>query len=169
MDLIQTGDRTDPSNYRPVSITSTPCQPFEYILHKRIMNHLDANVILTDTQHNFRFRRSCESQLNPTYHGIAGQLDRRDTKQVDAIVLDFAKALDKVHHKRLDIKTEVLRYFRISSSLTRCFSARQNPTCSSWRIFIWHCPCFFFRCPSGHGSWSSSLLTLHQRSPTVNT
>ncbi len=66
------------------------------------MNH--ANNILTDTQHGFRPRRSCESQLITTFHDIAEQLDRRDIKQVDAIVLDFAKAFDKVPHKRLTLK-----------------------------------------------------------------
>ncbi len=65
------------------------------------MNHLDANNILTDTQHGFRPRRSCESQLITTFHDIAGQLDRRDIKQVDAVILDFAEAFDKVIHKRL--------------------------------------------------------------------
>ena len=112
--LFKTGDRTDPSNYRPISLTSIPCKIFEHIIHKHIMNHLDANNILTDTQHGFRPRRSCESQLITTYHDIVRQLDQRDIKQVDTIVLDFAKAFDKVPHKRLTLK---LRYYGISGPL----------------------------------------------------
>ena len=104
--LFKTGDRTDPTNYRPISLTSIPCKILEHIIHKHIMNHLDANNILTDTQHGFRPKRSCESQLIVTHHDIAQQLDRRDTKQVDAIILDFAKAFDKVPHKRLTLKLQ---------------------------------------------------------------
>ncbi len=109
--LLKTGDRTDPSNYRPISLTSIPCKIFEHILHKHIMNHLDANNILTDTQQGFRLRRSCESQLITTLHDTAGQLDRCDIKQVDAIVFYFAKAFDKVPRKRLTLK---LKYYCIS-------------------------------------------------------
>ncbi len=75
------------------------------------MNHLDAHNILTDTQHGFRPRCSCESQLITTFHDIAEQLDRRDFKQVDDIVLDFAKVFDKVPQKRLTLK---LKYYGIS-------------------------------------------------------
>ena len=39
---------------------------FEHILHKNIMNHLDANNILTETHHGFQPKRSCESQLITT-------------------------------------------------------------------------------------------------------
>ncbi len=78
------------------------------------MNHLVANNILNDTQHCFQPSLSCESQLITTFHNIAGQHDRRDIKQVDAIVLDFAKAFDKVHHKRLTLK---LKYYGISGPI----------------------------------------------------
>ncbi len=84
------------------------------------MNHLDANNILTDTQHGFRPRSSCESQLITTFHDIAGQLDRRDIKQVDAIVLDFAKAFDKVPHRRLTLK---LKYYGISEPILHWLTA----------------------------------------------
>ena len=70
------------------------------------MNHLDAHNILTDSQHGFRPKRSCETQLITTHHDIARLLDRPDTKQVDAILLDFAKAFDKVPHRRLTHKLQ---------------------------------------------------------------
>ncbi len=78
------------------------------------MNHLDTHNILTNSQHGFRPRRSCESQLNTTHHDITRLRDRRDVKQVDTILLDFAKAFDKVPHKRLDCK---LQYYRITGPI----------------------------------------------------
>ena len=109
--IFKAGDRTDPTNYRPISLTSIICKIFEHIIHKHIMNHLDANNILTDKQHGFRPKRSTESQLIITHHDITRLVDRRDVKQVDAIVLDFAKAFDKVPHKRL---TQKLKYYGIT-------------------------------------------------------
>ena len=84
------------------------------------MNHLDTNNILTDTQHGFRPKRSCESQLIVTHHDITRLLDRRDVKQVDAIVLDFAKAFDKVPHKRLTLK---LQYYGITGPILHWITA----------------------------------------------
>ena len=70
------------------------------------MNHLDTHNILTDSQHGFRPKRSCETQLITTHHDIARQLDKTNVKQVDAILLDFAKAFDKVPHRRLTHKLQ---------------------------------------------------------------
>ena len=64
------------------------------------MRHLDHHNILTDCQHGFRSRRSCESQLISTIQGIAEKL-KSGKDQIDVILLDFAKAFDKVLHKRL--------------------------------------------------------------------
>ena len=65
------------------------------------MEHFDKNnYILCDEQHGFRKKRSCESQLVTTIQGIARKL-RTGREQVNVILLDFAKAFDKVPHQRL--------------------------------------------------------------------
>ena len=55
-----------PENFRPVSRTCISSKVMEHIISSNIMKHLDSNKILTDTQHGFRKRRSCETQLTPT-------------------------------------------------------------------------------------------------------
>jgi hypothetical protein len=90
--LFKKGERNVASNYRPVSLTS--------VVSKILMRHLDHHNILTDCQHGFRSRRSCESQLISTIQGIAEKL-KSVKDQIDVIYLDFAKAFDKVPHKRL--------------------------------------------------------------------
>ena len=50
-------------------------------------------------QHGFRRKRSCETQLVTTIQKIAQNLTSKG--QVDVILLDFAKAFDKVPHRRL--------------------------------------------------------------------
>ncbi len=112
--LFKTGDRTDQTNYRPIPLTLVVAKLFEQILHKHIMNHLDTHNILENSQHGFWPRWSCESQLVTTHHDITRLLDRRDVKQVDTILLDFAKAFDKVPHKRLVCK---LQYYGIAGPI----------------------------------------------------
>jgi hypothetical protein len=70
-----------------------------------MMEHLDNNKILTDYQHGFRKKRSCESQLIITVNDLAKHLDQG--KQIDCILLDFAKAFDKVSHKCLIAKLKL--------------------------------------------------------------
>ena len=65
------------------------------------MDHYDRHNILSDKQHGFRSKRSCETQLSVTIDSIARTLV--DGGQVDIIlpVLDFSKAFDTVAHQRL--------------------------------------------------------------------
>ena len=63
------------------------------------MAHFDKHHILKDHQHGFRKRRSCEIQLTVTIQEIASRLSKGN--QVDIILLDFAKAFDKVTYSRL--------------------------------------------------------------------
>ena len=57
--LFKKGDKSQPVNYRPVSLTSVLCKIMEHVLFQHIMNHLDKHNILVDFQHGFRNKRSC--------------------------------------------------------------------------------------------------------------
>ena len=107
--IFKKGEKYDPSNYRPVSLTCICCKVLEHILVSNIMKHLQTNDILVDSQHGFRSRRSCDTQLVQFIHDIALNLDKgynKKHKQTDVIVMDFAKAFDKVPHKRLLYKLD---------------------------------------------------------------
>ena len=67
-------------------------------------------------QHGFQSQRSCETQLVQFVHDIISNLDgtvNRGHKQTDLIIMDFAKAFDKVPHRRLLHK---LDYYGIRGS-----------------------------------------------------
>ena len=100
--IFKKGDKHKAENYRPISLTSIICKVAEHIVHSQIMDHLDTHNLLTDCQFGFRKRRSCESQLLLTVHDLATGL--RDKQQIDAILLDFSKAFDRVPHERLLLK-----------------------------------------------------------------
>ena len=98
--IFKKGDRNIASNYRPVSLTSIICKMQEHVIVSNVMNHLDEHDILTDCQHGFRSRRSCETQLLTLVHDLATSLDP-GKQQIDLAVLDFSKAFDRVPHQRL--------------------------------------------------------------------
>ena len=61
--------------------------------------HLHKHNIIIHFQHGFQSGLSCESQLIETVHDWMTAMDNKT--QIDAILLDFAKAFDKVPHLRL--------------------------------------------------------------------
>ena len=81
-------------------------------MHIQVMKHLESHGILSDQQHGFRKRRSCEIQLILTLQDLAAGMD--EGQQIDAILLDFIKAFDKVPHERLAVN---LRHYGIQTSL----------------------------------------------------
>ena len=95
--LHKKGATDQPNNYRPISLTSIPCKLLERIVLHHLNTTLDA--VLYNRQHGFRRGLSCETQLCATYHEIARHADQGST--VHAVVLDFAKAFDKVPHQLL--------------------------------------------------------------------
>ncbi|KAL8567466.1 hypothetical protein ACOMHN_010057 [Nucella lapillus] len=97
--IFKKGDRSNAANYRPVSLTSICCKIQEHIICSNVMRHLQQHRILCDSQHGFRPRRSCETQLLSLTHELACNRDKG--LQTDLIILDFSKAFDKVPHERL--------------------------------------------------------------------
>jgi hypothetical protein len=97
--LFKKGKKSDPANYRPVSLTSVTCKLLEHILFRHLMNHLEKYDILSSFQHGFRANHSCDSQLLITAEDLARNLDHG--LQTDVLILDFQKAFDKVPHQRL--------------------------------------------------------------------
>ncbi|XP_062605203.1 uncharacterized protein LOC134266991 [Saccostrea cucullata] len=51
--VFKKGDRSQPSNYRPISLTSICCKIAEHIIHSSIITHLDDHKVLSDSQHGF--------------------------------------------------------------------------------------------------------------------
>ena len=115
---FQKGDRAESKNYHPVSLTCICCKVLEHVIHSQIMEHLDQHDILSDYQHGFRKRRSCDSQLVITLHDLTQALDQK--KSVDVIILDFTKAFDTVPHHRLLNK---LRFYGINNQLIKWTSS----------------------------------------------
>jgi hypothetical protein len=74
----------------------------EHILVSQISRHLTLNNILLKNQHGFRNGLSCETQLAEFVNDL--HVNQSGGGRVDAVVMDFSKAFDKVAHGRLLFK-----------------------------------------------------------------
>jgi len=80
--------------YRPVSLTSQISKVIESLLRDAIVEHLERNTLIRDSQHGFRKGRSCLTNLLAFLDKVTESID--NGLCVDVIFLDFAKAFDKV-------------------------------------------------------------------------
>jgi hypothetical protein len=69
--VLKKGDKHNPGNYRPISITCIACKLLEHIFASNMMQHLETNNILYELQHGFRAKRSCESQIISLIHELS--------------------------------------------------------------------------------------------------
>ena len=97
--LFKKGNKSEPENYRPVSLTSVICKIMESIVKDNILNHLESFSLINDSQHGFSKGRSCLTNLLVFMEEVTHSLD--EGNPVDVIYLDFAKAFDKVPYRRL--------------------------------------------------------------------
>ena len=102
--LFKQGNQQEPSNYRPILLTSIVSKLFEQIVNPNIMKHLEANNILSEHQYGFRHSRSCDTLLISLLHDLSLCYDAGI--QTDLIFTDFAKAFDTVPHQYLLYKLE---------------------------------------------------------------
>ena len=104
--IFKKGDRECPANFRPISLTSIIGKMLEGIIVDRIVEHLESQNLILDSQHGFRRHRSCLTNLLEFFHKMLCEYDK--DKAVDILYLDFQKAFDKVPHLRLLSKVSAL-------------------------------------------------------------
>lgn len=97
--IYKKGSRSDPLNYRPISLNPIPCKSMERIICKTLFGFMDDHLIFDDSQFGFRPNRAVTDQLLLTYDYITYWYDQGQV--VDLILFDFVKAFDRVHHQTL--------------------------------------------------------------------
>ena len=93
------GDKSDPSNYRPIAITSLISKTMEAIITKQLLVFLETNNLLSDHQYGFRQARSTGDLLANAVHAWSSTLESYGESRVTS--LDTSKAFDHVSHKCL--------------------------------------------------------------------
>jgi endonuclease/exonuclease/phosphatase family metal-dependent hydrolase len=109
--LHKSGDTSNPSNYRPISILSNLSKPLEKHINKHLNAHLDNNQLLHCSQSGFRANHSCHTALTSLTEQWLNSIN--DNKFCGALFVDFAKAFDVIDH---DLLLKKLRYYSISEN-----------------------------------------------------
>ena len=103
------GKRTEPTNYRPISVIPVVAKVFERIIYDQIYKHLTKNSLLTRHQSGFRSLHSTVWALN---------IDRGFVNAV--VFLDLKKAFDTVDR---DILLRKLQYYGIRRTSLKWFAS----------------------------------------------
>ena len=110
--LFKQGDKSLPSNYRPVSLLSGVGKIQEKLVFKHIYNHMNDNNLLYKYQSGFLPSHSTTFQLLDIYHHICQSFDNNQYSCM--VFCDLSKAFDRVWHKGLIFK---LKQYGINGEL----------------------------------------------------
>ena len=107
------GSKSNPENYRPISVLSVVARLFEKLIHDQLLKHLDK--YLYSHQSGFRPRHSTETSLLNTTNQLFLNIDRGQYNT--AVFIDLRKAFDTVSHNILLCK---LWHYGIRGTELRC-------------------------------------------------
>ena len=93
------GARSDPSNYRPISITSTISKLFEFAVKEQILSYLLVNNLITPNQSAYLKNRSTSTALHTIIDEIASKANNGEVTAL--CTLDIAKGFDTISHSIL--------------------------------------------------------------------
>lgn len=97
--IHKSGDKSETSNYRPISLLSLISKVLERCIHNRVMDFLLKNHLLSDCQYGFRPRSSTQDALLTITRDWHNNLCTN--RQVAAVFFDIKKAFDSVPHNQL--------------------------------------------------------------------
>ena len=112
------GDKTDPSNYRPISILPTVSKIFERHVNQHLMGFLNKYKLIHENQSGFRQKHSCQTALVKLVDQWLSCIDKGDI--VGTLFVDFRKAFDLVDHS---ILIEKLALYRLSPISLKWFQS----------------------------------------------
>lgn len=108
----RSGSANNVNNYRPISLTCSPCKVMESIIRVHMLLHLTKNNIISPEQFGFLPHHSTELQLIDCLNDWSMSLD--NSIPLDVIYFDFSKAFDTVSHPKL---FQLIKSYNIAGNL----------------------------------------------------
>ena len=100
--IFKKGSPSDPTNYRPVSLTCTCCKILESIITSEILNFLNQPHLITKHQHGFLSRHSTSTNLLECINDWTLSISNK--KSIPIAYIDFKSAFDCISHPKLLLK-----------------------------------------------------------------
>ena len=122
--IFKKGDKTIAANYRPISLTSVPCKCIERLIRDEMLNFLNEWDLISKSQHGFVPARSCITNLLETFDTLTTAL--ANNHEVVLLLLDFAKAFDKVCHELLTQKLKTFGFDNLLINWITSFLANRK-------------------------------------------
>ena len=115
--LFKKGSKTEPGNYRPISLLPLISKIFERVIHNQLQAYLNEKKILYQFQSGFRTNFSTDSCLSYLHDKILKGFDCG--KYTGMILIDLQKAFDTIDHEillnklvYLGLSNEVVNWFK---------------------------------------------------------
>lgn len=100
--IYKSGHKSDPENYRPISVLSTLSKIFEKVIYNRLDNYLKSINFLSSKQYGFRGK---SNTLSATIDLITNLKNNIDNKRIAlGVFIDLKKAFDTISHELLLLK-----------------------------------------------------------------
>ena len=94
--LFKKGSKTNPSNYRPISLLPLISKIIEKLIHEQLSSFLSNNELLYNYQSGFWKNHSTESCLTFLYNEILNGFDQG--LMTGMILVDLQKSFDTIDH-----------------------------------------------------------------------
>ena len=94
--IFKAGQKSDPSNYRPISVLNVLAKILEKIVNTQLCNHLATNNMLSENQYGFRSNMGTQDAILKLSEHITRYVDAN--KKCFTVFLDLAKAFDTISH-----------------------------------------------------------------------
>ena len=111
--LPKSTDKTNPANYRPISLLSVLSKLLEKHVHIYLNDYLEKRQLLHPFQSGFRRKYSCNTALARLTNSWLTAMNNSEVSRI--VFLDLKKALDLVDNDILSEKLAI--YLKNSSSL----------------------------------------------------
>ena len=116
--LFKEGNKSDPSNFRPISVLPAASKILEKCVHKQVYSYLSECNILSKAQFGFRKAHSTTTCILNLLDYLYNCMD--NGKMVGVVFLDLKKAFDTVNH---DIMLLKLSKYGLSINAVEWFSS----------------------------------------------